>query len=62
VDARKKIETVLASFKKAQAGVNVDAKIDALRLVGIAFDASILRIIAEADGNVNVAVTSLSLP
>ena len=61
-DARKKIETVLASFKKAQTGVNVDAKIDALRLVGIAFDANILRIIAEADGSVNVAVTSLSLP
>jgi hypothetical protein len=62
VDARKKIETVLASFKKVQAGVNVDAKIDALRLVGIAFDAKILRVIAEADGSVNVAVTSLSLP
>jgi hypothetical protein len=60
-DARKKIETVLASFKKAQAGVNVDAKIDALRLVGIAFDAKTLRVIAEADGSVNVAVTSLSL-
>ena len=60
-DARKKIETVLASFKKAQKGVNVDAKIDALRLVGIAFDARTLRVIAEADGSVDVAVTSLSM-
>ena len=60
-DARKKIETVLAGFNKAQKGVNVDVKIDALRLVGIAFDAKTLRVIAEADGGVNVAVTSLSL-
>jgi hypothetical protein len=61
-DARKKIATVLASFEKSQAGVRIDTKIDALRLVGIAFDAQILRVIAEADGSVNVAVTSLALP
>jgi hypothetical protein len=60
-DARKKIETVLASFQKSQAGVRVEAKIDALRLVGIAFDSRALRVIAEADGSVNVAVTSLAL-
>ena len=60
-DARKKIETVLAGFQKSQAGVRVDTKIDALRLVGIAFDSRTLRVIAEADGSVDVAVTSLAL-
>jgi len=60
-DARRKIDAVLAGFQKTQAGVNVAAKIDALRLVGIAFDSNVLRVIAEADGNVNVAVTSLAL-
>lgn len=61
-DARKKIDTVLASFQKSQKGLRVDAGIEDLRLVGIAFDAKTLRVVAEADGRVNVAVTSLALP
>jgi hypothetical protein len=42
--------------------VRVETKINDLRLVGIAFDAKTLRVVAEADGAVNVAVTSLALP
>jgi hypothetical protein len=61
-DARKKIEAVLADFQKTQTGVRIDTKVNALRLVGIAFDARTLRVIAEADGTVNVAVTALSMP
>jgi hypothetical protein len=61
-DARKKIEAVLADFQRSQQGVKVDAKINALRLDAIAFDAKTLRVIAEAEGNLNVAVTSLGLP
>ncbi len=41
--------------------MRVDAAVTALRLVGIEFDAKTLRVIAEADGTVQVAVTSLSL-
>jgi hypothetical protein len=37
----------------------VDAKATQLRLTGIEFDAQTLRVIAEADGTVNVAVTAL---
>jgi hypothetical protein len=61
-DARKKMENVIATFQKSQAGVRVDTKIDGLRLVDIAFDAKMLRVIAEADGTVNVAVTALGIP
>lgn len=58
-DARKGIEAAIADFRQQQDGVRVDAAITNLRLVGIAFDARILRVIAEAEGNVNVAVNKL---
>jgi len=61
-DARKKIEAVLADFQKSQTGVRVRTKVDALRLDAIAFDAKTLRVIAEAEGTLDVAVTSLALP
>jgi hypothetical protein len=61
-DARKKIETVLADFQKNQSGVKVETKINALRLESVAFDAKTLRVVAEAEGNLTVAVTSLSMP
>jgi hypothetical protein len=61
-DARKKIEAVLTDFQKSQAGVKVAAKVDALLLESVAFDSKTLRIIAEAEGKLNVAVSELSLP
>jgi hypothetical protein len=39
--------------------VRVDAAVTDLRLVGVEFDAKTLRVIAEADGTVQVAVTKL---
>jgi hypothetical protein len=57
--ARKNIEAAVADFGAGAAGVNVDAAITALRLVGIEYDAKTLRVIAEADGSVKVAVTAL---
>jgi hypothetical protein len=39
--------------------VRVDAAVTNLRLVGIEFDAKTLRIVAEADGTVRVAVSKL---
>jgi len=58
-DARKKIAAALAEFRKNENGVRVDAAVDALRLTGIAFDATTLRVIAEADGTARAAVTRL---
>jgi uncharacterized protein DUF4403 len=58
-NARKSIEASLSAFRKNADGVRVDAAITNLRLVGIEFDAKTLRVIAEADGTVKVAVTAL---
>jgi hypothetical protein len=58
-NARKSIEAAVADFRGGGEGVRIDAAITDLRLVGIAYDATTLRVIAEADGAVKVAVTSL---
>ena len=61
MSARKSIEAAIADFRKSADGVRVDAAVTALRLVGIEFDAKTLRVIAEADGTVRVAVTCLTI-
>jgi Domain of unknown function (DUF4403) len=58
-NARTGIEAAIAEFRTGAEGVRVDAAITALRLTGIEFDAKTLRVIAEADGTANVAVTAL---
>jgi hypothetical protein len=57
--ARKSIEEAIADFQKQEDGVRADAAITGLRLVEIAFDSRILRVVAEAEGTVNVAVSKL---
>ena len=59
-NARKSIEAAIADFRKSADGVSVDAAVTDLRLVDIEFDAKTLRVIAEADGMVKVAVTKLA--
>ena len=61
-DARKRIDTGLDSFRKQQDNVRANIEITDLRLVGIDFDATTLRVIAEADGVVDVAVQALAVP
>ena len=56
---RKSIEAALADFRRGADGITVDAAVTGLRLVGIEFDARVLRVIAEADGTVRVAVAKL---
>jgi len=58
-NARKSIEAAIADFRKGGDGVRVDAAVTSLRLVGVEFDAKTLRVIAEADGTVRVAVSAL---
>lgn len=58
-NAQKKIAAVIADFQKNEEGLRVDAEISSLRLGGIAFDSKTLRVIAEADGSLNVNVTKL---
>jgi hypothetical protein len=58
-NAQKRIAAVIADFQNNENGVRVAAEITALRLTGIAFDSRTLRVIAEANGAINVSVTAL---
>jgi hypothetical protein len=58
-NALKSIATAITDFRNRQPGVEVDAAVTQLRLVGIEFDAKTLRVIGEADGTVKVAISAL---
>jgi hypothetical protein len=58
-DAKAKIAAALKEFQQVGDGLRVDTSVNALRLTGIEFDARTLRVVAEANGNVRVAVTQL---
>ncbi|MCO5130885.1 MAG: DUF4403 family protein [Xanthobacteraceae bacterium] len=58
-DARQRIGAMIAGLRKTEQGIRVEAAIDSLRLAGIAFDSTKLRIVAEAGGPVQVTVTRL---
>ena len=50
---------MIADFQKNENGVHVSAEISKLRLADIAFDSKTLRVIAEAEGAINVYISSL---
>ncbi|NOJ47411.1 DUF4403 family protein [Bradyrhizobium archetypum] len=58
-NAQQKIAAAVADFQKNEDGLRVSAEISKLRLAGIAFDSKTLRVIAEAEGAINVYVTAL---
>jgi hypothetical protein len=58
-DAKNKLALALVGFQKNSEGVRVDTAINDLRLTGIAFDATTLRVIAEAAGSARADVTDL---
>jgi len=58
-DARTKIAAALAEFQHVANGVRVDTAVNGVRLTGIEFDTKTLRVIAEANGTVKVAVSQL---
>ncbi|MGB7277658.1 MAG: DUF4403 family protein, partial [Pseudolabrys sp.] len=58
-DAKTKIAAALTEFQQAGNGVRVDTAVNGLRLTGIEFDTKTLRVIAEANGTVKVAVSQL---
>jgi hypothetical protein len=58
-NAQKRIAAVISDFQKNEDGIRVAAEITTLRLAGIAFDSKTLRVIAEANGAINVSVTAL---
>jgi hypothetical protein len=58
-NAQKKIAAAIADLQKTDEGVRVKAEITRLQLAGIAFDSKTLRVIAESEGILNVAISSL---
>ena len=58
-NARKSIDSAIADFRGGGEGVRIDAAVNDLRLGEIAFDAQTLRLIAEANGTAQVAVSAL---
>ncbi|SHK04752.1 protein of unknown function [Bradyrhizobium lablabi] len=58
-NAQKKIAAAIADYQKNEDGVRVAAEITSLRLADIAFDSKTLRVIAEAQGAINVVITAL---
>ena len=58
-NAQKKIAAAISDFQKNEDGVRVAADITGLRLADIAFDSKTLRVIAEAEGAINVHITAL---
>ena len=59
-DAKKRLAAAVGDFAAQGAGRRANVSIDDLRLAGVAYDKT-LRIIANADGSVDVAVSSLAL-
>jgi hypothetical protein len=60
-DAKERIAAAVGAFTKQHDGVSANIAIKDLGLDGIAFDDKTLRVIAHADGSVNVAVSSLAV-
>ena len=61
VNAQKSIEAAIAYFQAPVDGVEVEAAVTGLRLVGIDFDSTTLRVIAEADGTARALVRKIAL-
>jgi hypothetical protein len=58
-NAREKIAAAISEFQKNGDGLRVAAEITNVRLADIAFDSRTLRVIAEAEGAIDVSVTTL---
>jgi hypothetical protein len=58
-NAQQKISSLVSEFRQNDAGIRMEASVTSIRLGSIAFDSNTLRVIAEAEGTINVTVTSL---
>ena len=60
-DAKKRIASAVTNFTRQAGGLTADINITTLHLTDIAYDDKALRVIADADGTVNVMISSLTL-
>lgn len=56
---QRRIGALIADYQDNQEGLRVAAEIASLRLLSVSFDATTLRVFAEANGSINVTVTAL---
>jgi hypothetical protein len=61
-NARRSIAAAVADFRKRTDNVQVEAELIDLRLVDLAFDATTVRVIAEAEGTARATVLKLDAP
>jgi hypothetical protein len=59
-DAKKRMAAAVNDFTGQGSGVTADVVINDVRLLGIAYDDTTLRVITDAKGTVNVAISSLA--
>lgn len=59
-DAKKRLASAVSDFTSQGNGIAANVTVNDLRLTGIAYDTTTLRIIADAKGAVNVAISSLA--
>jgi hypothetical protein len=59
-DAKKRLAAAVGDFTAQEKGLRATVSVDDLRLADVAYDSKTLRIIANANGSVNVAVSSLT--
>ena len=59
-DAKQRIGTAIGALAAQSPGLAANVTVDDLRLAGIAYDDKTLRVIANANGTVNVAISSLA--
>jgi hypothetical protein len=60
-NARKSIEAAIIDFQQQDDAVRAEVRVTGVRLTEIAYDSRILRVIAETEGTVRVAVNKLGL-
>jgi hypothetical protein len=60
-NAQKSIEAAIAEFKAPADGVEVEAAVNGLRLTGIEFDSTTMRVTAEANGSARAIVRKIAL-
>jgi hypothetical protein len=60
-DAKKGLAAAVGDFATQADGLSANVTIDDLRLNGITYDSNTLRVIANANGTVNVAISSLAM-
>jgi len=60
-NAKKSIEAAITDFQAPVDGVEIEATVKALRLVGIEFDSATLRVTAEAQGTARALVRKIAL-